>query len=225
MQGYSPDTNRWNLLAPPAWWVSGLTAFDPALVLIPSRLRPVHLLCRQAGQFSRGAAPLTIGHPIDADTQLYLDYGVLPVSWIDCVTWSMGALTYLLDSLKARDTWQAEGTPLDEAGQKRALFEGGTKVSRALDDRDAAAERSIDRENRERIWHATGEAWRYRQHLVGERVLSAGRATVDGSGGSAGNRFGPGPEGPAVPSTLVDGSLSGESGMPKHDAPAATAAT
>jgi hypothetical protein len=200
MDGYLPDTNRFNLLAPPPWWVSGMTAFDPLLVLIPSRLRPVHLLCRRAGQFSRGVAPLTIGHRVDWDTQLYLDYNVLPVSWIDCTTWSQGALTAMLDNLKARDTWPVEGQPLDEAAQRQAFRDGETKVSKLLDERDAAAERKIARDNREMIHHATGEAWRYRQHLVGERVSSAGPATIDGS-------------------------ASPDAGMPKHDASAVDAAT
>jgi len=201
MIGYVPDTNRFNLLAPPAWWVSGMTAFDPDLVLIPSRLRPVHLLCRRAGRFSKGAAPLAIGHTLDADSKLYVEYGVLPVSWIACTNWSMSALTALLDNLRSRDTWHVGG-PLDEAEQQRALAtgDGETKVSKALDDRDQAAEDKIARDNREMVWHASGEAWRYRQHLVGERIASAGRATVDGSAGS-----------PA--------------GMPKHDAAATPSAS
>ncbi len=192
---YHADQNRFNLLAPPAWWLRGVEAFDPDLVLIPSRLRPVHLLCRRAGRFSKGAAPLAIGHTLDADSKLYVEYGVLPVSWIDCATWSMGALTYLLDHLKARDTWHVNG-PLDEAAQKRALFDGETPVSKALDDRDKAAEAKIAHENHENVYYASGEAWRYRQHLMGERVSSAGRATQH------------------------DGSLADASGMPKHDEPA-----
>jgi len=201
MIGYLPDANRFNLLAPPLWWLQGTTAFDPDLVLIPSRLRPVHLLCRRAGRFSRGAAPLAIGHTLDADSKLYVEYGVLPVSWVDCTNWSMGALTYLLDNLRARDTWHLDA-PIDEDAQQRALAtgDGETKVSKALDDRDAAAEQKIDRENRENVWHASGEAWRYRQHLVGERIASAGRATVDGSAG--------------LPA-----------GMPKHDEPATPVAS
>ncbi len=193
---YHRDQNPFNLLAPPAWWLRGVAAFDPDLVFIPSRLRPVHLLCRRAGRFSKGAAPLAIGHTLDADSKLYVEYGVLPVSWVDCSNWSMGALTYLLDNLRARDTWYAEGQPLDEAAQQRAMFEGETKVSKHLDDRDKAAEDNIARENRENVWHASGEAWRYRQHLVGERVSSSGRATQD------------------------DGSTGDPVGMPKHDEPA-----
>jgi len=201
MIGYLPDTNRFNLLAPPAWWVSGMTAFDPNLVLIPSRLRPVHLLCRRAGRFSQGAAPLAIGHTLDGDSQLYVDHGVLPVSWIDCTNWSMGALTYLLDNLRSRDTWPVEGAPTDDAARRRAASsDGETNVSKLLDARDAAAEQKIARENRDNVWHASGEAWRYRQHVVGARIASAGRATIDGSAG--------------VPA-----------GMPKHDAPAADAVT
>jgi len=199
MLAYLPDTNRFNLLAPPAWWCQGMAAFDPDLVLIPSRLRPVHLLCRRAGQFSRGAAPLALGHTIDADTQLYLDYGVLPVSWIACATWSQGALQYLLDELRARDTWHAD-KPLDEADQRRALAAGESKVATALDDRDAEAARRIDRETHERVWHASGEAWRYRQALVGDRIASAGPATIDDGSSSPGGDGMPKGHEPAAPS-------------------------
>ncbi len=192
---YYADQNPFNLLAPPAWWLRGMAAFDRDLVLIPSRLRPVHLLCRRAGRFSQGAAPLAIGHTLDADSKLYVEYGVLPVSWISCSNWSMGALTYMLDNLRARDTWHVEGHALSEDDQRAALFDGETKVSKALDDRDAAAEAKIARENHDNVYYASGEAWRYRQALVGERISSAGPATVDGS-------------------------LSRESGMPKHDEPA-----
>ncbi len=217
---YHRDQNPFNLLAPPSWWLRGVEAFDPDLVLIPSRLRPVHLLCRRAGRFSKGAAPLAIGHTLDADSKLYVEYGVLPVSWIDCATWSMGALTYLLDNLKARDTWHVNG-PLDEAAQKRALFDGETPVSKALDDRDKAAEAKIARENRDMIHYASGEAWRFRQHLVGERVSVPAPAT---RGEAHQPEYTNTPYDPVFAADVRVIPAIGD-GMPKHDEPATPTAS
>lgn len=174
---YITDRNSFALTQPPAWWLVKMSAFDPKLVLIPSRFKRRHLLCRRVGQFSRGLAPLTVaGETLDSDTAMCIEHGLIPVTWVSCENWSQGALDYMLVELKARDNWPIEGRPLDESDLKRASFEGETKVSRLLDDRDAANEKKIDRQNRERVYHATGDAWRYRQHLKGERVLNAGSA-------------------------------------------------
>ena len=174
---YITDRNSFSLTKPPDWWLAGMAAFDPDLVLMPSRFRAVHMLTRRV-KYSRGLGPLGIGHVLDADTQMFIEYGVVPVCWIDCANWSMGALTGMLDGLRARDTYEFDG-PLDESDQKRAMFEGETKATKAVDARDAAREAKIAAENHDNVYNATGDAWRYRQHLTGERVLSAGPATAE----------------------------------------------
>jgi len=175
MINYLADRNSFDLPAPPQWWLDGMLSFDPDLVLIPSRFRPVHLLCHRV-KYSRGLAPLGIGGTIDPDTQMCIEYHVVPVTWIDCRNWTMGALTYMLDELRSRDTWPHDGA-MTEDDLKRAAFEGETNASKLVDAEDARIEAKVNAENHDNIYHASGEAWRYRQHLKGERISSAGPAT------------------------------------------------
>jgi len=100
------------------------------------------------------------------------------VTWIGSTEgWTEGFLQYVVGELIARDTWAVEGGPLTAQRLRAAMFEGGSKYGRLLDERDAADRRKIDREVRDDVYHATGDAWRSLQARTGERVLNAGPAS------------------------------------------------
>lgn len=170
---YLSDLNPFNLPAPPLWWQQGLWAFDSDLRILPSRKRPVHHLAR-VQKYSRGLTGKAITDDQN-DTAMFVKYNVIPVTWIASTDgWSEGFLQYVVGELMARDTWAIEGKPLTEDLIRRALFEGGSKYGQALDDRDAAEREQINREVRDDLYHATGDAWRSLQARTGERVLNAG---------------------------------------------------
>jgi hypothetical protein len=170
---YIPDLNPFNLERPPLWWQQGLFAFDHDLRILPSRRRPVHWLGR-VQRFSRGLTGAAIVDD-QADTAMLVQHELINVTWIASTDgWSEGFLTYVVGELIERDTWRIEGHPLTDADVRRAMFDGGTKYGRMLDERDAAERRKIDREVRDDVYHATGDAWRSLQARTGERVLNAG---------------------------------------------------
>jgi|SRR5882672_4308369 len=183
---YIPDLNPFNLEAPPLWWQQGLWAFDNDIRILPGRKKPVFHLARLK-KYSKGLTGAAIVDDQN-DTAMFVRYDLVPVTWIASTEgWSEGFLQYIVGELIERDTWAIEGQPLTEDLMRKAMFEGGSKYGKALDQRDADERAKIDRDVREDVYHATGEAWRSLQARTGERILNAGRpdlpheeTTVDG---------------------------------------------
>lgn len=170
---YLSDLNPFNLVAPPLWWQQGLWAFDRDLRILPSRCRPVHWLAR-VQRFSRGLTGAAVTDDQN-DTAMLVQHELINVTWIASTDgWSEGFLQYVVGELIKRDTWAIEGWPLTEDGIRKAMFEGGSKYGKLLDEQDAAERRAIDRDVRDDVYHATGDAWRSLQARTGERVLNAG---------------------------------------------------
>lgn len=170
---YIADLNPFNLVPPPLWWQQGLAAWDADLRILPGRKQPRWWLAR-VKKYSKGLTGESI---IDDqnDTAMFVRYDLVPVTWIASTEgWSEGFLTHVVGELMARDTWAVEGQPLTEDLIRQALFEGGSKYGAHLDERDAADRRAIDREVKDDVYHATGDAWRSLQSRTGERVLNAG---------------------------------------------------
>lgn len=171
---YIPDLNPFNLEAPPLWWQQGLWAFDRDIRILPGRKRPVFHLAR-VKKYSRGLTGAAIVDDQN-DTAMFVRYDLVPVTWIASIEgWSEGFLQYIVGELIARDTWAIEGGPLTEDLMRKAMFEGGSKYGKALDQRDEDDRAAIDREVRDNVYHATGEGWRSLQARTGERILNAGR--------------------------------------------------
>ncbi len=174
---YIADTNPHNLVVPPLWWQQGLAAFDADLRILPGRKKAVHWLAR-VKKYSRGLTGEAIVDDQN-DTAMFVRHNLVPVTWMASLDgWTEGFLQHIVGELMARDTWAVEGGPLDDAGMRKAMFEGGSKFGKALDAQDEAERQKINAEVREDVYHTTGEAWRLRQALTGQRVLSAGVATV-----------------------------------------------
>ena len=171
---YIPDLNPFNLVPPPLWWQQGLWAFDQDLRILPGRRKPVHHLAR-VKKYSRGLTGASITDD-QADTAMFVRYDLVPVTWIASTEgWSEGFLQYVVGELIARDTWAIEGRPLTEDLMRQAMFEGGSKYGKALDQRDEDEKAKVDREVHDDVYHATGDAWRSLQARTGERILNAGR--------------------------------------------------
>jgi len=178
---YIADLNPFQLLAPPGWWQQGLWAFDSDLRILPSRQRPHHHLAR-VRKYSKGLTEEafidkktnTLIQP-ENDTAMFVKHGLIPVTWIASTEgWTEGFLQYVVGELAERDTWAVEGQPLTEDLIKQAMFEGGSKYGRLMDERDEAARQKLDAEVHDDVYHATGDAWRSLQARTGERVLNAG---------------------------------------------------
>jgi len=185
LPNYVADRNPFHLAKPPTWWLSGMLRFDPDLVLIPSRCKPLFVLGRRR-RLSQplGAVidrklrlddPAHTGHAAMCDA-----YGLVVVTTLFVAgDWTTSNLQVFLDELTRRDTWRRDG-PLDESGQRAALFEGGSKLAKEIDDHDISERAKLDRNEREKTWHATGDAWRSRQARTGSRVLNAGSPSPRG---------------------------------------------
>jgi hypothetical protein len=177
---YRPDRNPFSLAAPPAWWLRGVQRFDPDLVLIPSRCKPLFVLARRRRLSRALSSALDRKVRLDdpqhvGNTALCDAYGLVLVTTVFVHgDWTTANLQAMLDELRRRDTWQ-HGGPLDAAAQRKAEFEGGTTLARDLDAHDEAQRAAVDRRVREDVYHATGDAWRSRQARTGARVLNAGK--------------------------------------------------
>jgi hypothetical protein len=168
-RSYIPDRNPFHLPAPSAWWLRGLAAFDPDLVVLPSRIRPVYLLARR--RTLTADVPSTLPIDLDADSALLRAHHLLSVTWFASTEGlTEGLLLYLCQELAARDTWAINGRPMTTDDLKIAFLNGGvTKYTRLIDEADAAARTKLNQSVREDLWHASGEAWRLKQYLTGER--------------------------------------------------------
>jgi len=172
---YIPDLNPFQLVPPPLWWQQGLYAWDMDLRILPGRKKPVWWLAR-VQRLSRGLTGAAIVDDQN-DTAMFVHHGLIPVTWIASTDgWSEGFLQYIVGELMARDTWAVDG-PMTEERLKAAMFEGGSRYGQQLDERDDDERAKINRDVRDDVYHATGDAWRSLQARTGERVLNAGPAT------------------------------------------------
>jgi hypothetical protein len=128
-----------NLTPPPAWFLADMAVFDPELVIFPSQEESVYRLCRR----TRGPLPaLDFMHSPDA--KICREHKLAPVKAIlppPLVHWG----PVILNDLAQYDI-QRHG--------------GGNKAARILDEREAAAESSIDRQIADEAGVRAGHAYR-----------------------------------------------------------------
>jgi hypothetical protein len=127
-------------------------------------------------KYSRGLTGAAITDD-QRDTAMFVRYELIPVTWIQSLEgWTEGFLQAVVGELMARDTWAVEGGPLTDDLIKKIMFEGdGSKFGKALDQRDDDERAAIDKEVKNDVYNATGDAWRSLQTRTGERILNAGR--------------------------------------------------
>lgn len=171
------DTNA-NMAVPPKYWLQRLYDFDNMLVVFPSVKVPHAYVLARRRQRTAGMTDKALIDTVDQpETKFCLLNGLVPVSLIfrTGVTWS---IDNVIADLKSRDIW-AHG--------------GGEKVADTLDAADAAQEKKVKAENRDRAWHEAGDMWRSYQARTGQRTRPTlgqsrqGTATTNRASGSTGN--------------------------------------
>jgi hypothetical protein len=164
--GWIADKNRWNLECPPNWFLTGLTNYDAQLVLIPSRKRAQYLLCRRRS-LTAGLGDVAMVDNQHPDTNMCYAYGVLPIAplrWTktntDVGMFTQANLSSLIETLKARDAWEAGGGPL--AHDPDAVW-------KTMEAAEAAQEAKDDRALWEKFYHMGRDGWRSLTARTGAR--------------------------------------------------------
>lgn len=131
MTNWIADANRFVLPKPPAWFLTALWSFDPLLVILPSRIKPVYVLARRRNltlrvPLMRKAQDQLLRDTIGSDGDMLAGQSLLPVDTIvpraqtsAFGTWSMD----IIGSLRERDIVAAGGADqyadrLDAADEK-----------------------------------------------------------------------------------------------------------
>ena len=123
MTNWIPDTNRFHLAGPPAWWLAKLREFDPSLVVVPSRQDCVYRLAQRR----KLALPDRLVHDVlfaQSDTKMLASYSLVPVTTIIATANWSNPLMFV--DLANRAPWRMGGADrvnqmLDEQDQKRDL--------------------------------------------------------------------------------------------------------
>ncbi len=177
--------NPFGLPTPPAHWLKPIEDYDAELRIYPSCTKPVYRLSRVArrsgGILRRTVGKLAANIPgIHPDTKVAFDYGLQPVTTIPKDAVSAPAENIVMQ-LSRRDQWlHGKGTD-DEAAQR---------VAKMLDDRDAAHEESLHKQNRDELYRRSEAARISLLYRIGARVSlvkppSLKRRSSPSSGASA----------------------------------------
>ena len=163
MRNWIPDTNRWNLEAPPAGFLVELQNFDSELVVIPSRFKRGYLLTRRRG-YTAGLGDVAMVDNRHPDTNMMYQHGLLPVASLNFSgTWTTATL---FAQLRARDTWAITGGPtstLRDAGEKLERLAG------VMDAADQKIEHKRRADLKSDFYHRGRDAWRSMMARVGRR--------------------------------------------------------
>lgn len=163
-----PDTNRWNLPAPPQEALTKLREFDAQLVVLPSRFTRHYLLARRR-LHSAGIGDVAMLDNKHPDTNMLYGYGLLPVSTIKSAsgnfTWDATSIENIIAALRRRDTWSlTERTKDPDAAWK------------AVEEFEKAQEQKAARELRDKFYHMGRDAYRSLKARIGERFNPGGSA-------------------------------------------------
>lgn len=171
LPNWIPDANRWNLPAPPDWFLQRLWDFDAQLTLIPSRQkvkgeRPAYLLCRRR-QFSAGLGDVAMLDNKHPDTNMCVALGLVPIAPLRFKTaqtgFTMGGCDALINELKSRDQWAISGGP---TGDPDAVWKQVEYAEELQARRDKAA-------LRDKFYHMARDAWRSLKARTGQRNKTA----------------------------------------------------
>ena len=156
------DVNRFGLPEPPPWALVKLKAFDPMLVIIPSRFEKQYLLTRRR-QYSAGLGDVAMLDNQHPDTNMMVTHHLLPilpiVSKSGAFLWEQGSLNAILAQLKAADTWAISGGP---DGNPDLIWQH----VEAEEDRAKALRRANLRDD---FKHRGHDAWRSIKARTGQR--------------------------------------------------------
>ncbi len=107
-----PDTNRFGLPKPPAWFLKALANFDDQLVIIPGRKERCYYLARRK-HMSAGLGDVAMFDNTHPDTNMFVVHGVLPIAPLvfkdEAIVFTQKGVADLIAELKRRDNWAVSG--------------------------------------------------------------------------------------------------------------------
>ena len=163
-----PDENNWRLEQPPDWFLTGLYNYDEMLVIIPSRFKrkisgPQYLLARRR-QYTAGLGDVAMLDNKHPDTNMCYAHKLLPiaplVSKSGAVAFTQQNLESLLDTLRERDAWAANGGP---------LAKDPDAVWKAIEDFEATQQKKADASLWDKLHHMGRDAYRSLKARTGQR--------------------------------------------------------
>lgn len=150
---FIPTENPFGLAVPPAFFLAALEAYDPLLVIFPSRYMPVYRLARRT---STGRAMLNRVMQTNPDSQVYVDHKLWAWKSVEPQVAILGnGWTKLLAEIPEYDQ-QRFGTPDACADQ--------------LDRFDVEHEQAIDRGIQTELDARNHDAYRLAAHRTGSSV-------------------------------------------------------
>lgn len=155
MTNYIADQNRFSLPEPSEAALKSIYDFDAQLVVVPSRRKPIYMLCRRR-LHSAGFGKLVMMDNRNPDVAMLYDHGLIDVAPLTplATMWSAGWVSQLLQELKARDIWAAGGAE---------------KFIQIVEDAEAAAEIRKHKALHSDFEHRARDAWRSLQARTGQR--------------------------------------------------------
>ncbi len=148
MNNWIPDVNKFNLPAPPVWWLNKLKEFDPSLVVITSRQDFVYRLA-QRRKLNLPDHIVNDAFFNQSDTRMLASYGLVPVTSImPNANWSN---PYLFVELANRAPWR---------------HGGAEKVTNALEAREAEEQDKVKAKTDEMLTEVAQNAWKYYKHKL-----------------------------------------------------------
>lgn len=174
MLNWIPDTNRFQVPAPPQWFLQMLWDQDAALVILPSRVKKQYILARRR-EFSLRAPVIVAAHNDlmrqvrGSDGDMLAGYNV---QFVDVIagnvngTWSPA----IIAALQARDTW---------------ALGGSAKYTAKLEAAEQAEVDKADADRLDKIEQQAKDSWRSLQARTGQRNHHAHSAPVRESSSSS----------------------------------------
>lgn len=183
-QNYVADRNPFGMAKPPDWWLFDIYKFDSDILVMPSRQRiGVYWLTRRLKWTAEIVQEANRRIRLDPATDAAM-FATHNVERVTDITTPLGiwSTEKVIAWLSARDTWAYEDGPLDAQGLKKALMNGGSKFTKALEQFEAEQEAKVAAQQRETVYHATGDAWESLQRRKGSRTSNAGMPTTNRAG-------------------------------------------
>ncbi len=150
--------NPYGLAVPPQWFLDALRAYDPLLVVFPSRCAPVY---RTARRTTKGRAALNRALQHYPDSVVYVTHNLWPWKSLEPQVAQLG------------NSWQKLLTELPEYDQHR--FENAGAVADRLDEFDVQGEQATHREIQGELDARNHDAYILAASRMGSRVGLAGK--------------------------------------------------
>jgi hypothetical protein len=153
MENFIPTENPFGLAIPPAWFLTALAAYDPLLVIFPSRCAPLYRMARRT---SSGRAELNRVLQNIPDSTIYVGHKLWAWKSVEPQVAILG------------NGWQKLLQELPEYDQQR--FGTADQCADQLDRLDVQQEEATDRDIQTGLDARNHDAWVLAQHRMGSSV-------------------------------------------------------